>query len=174
MIFLKRTNNMISVVVSLISILLSIFSTIVMSYVALATPIGPWIAPTLVFIVLLCSRLCIRMTMSSAAYAVSAGSIGGILATACAFSFPTLYFLDPVLFNSWMSFPFFFISLLGIFCFLAGLFGFLIADVSEKELIDEQGLSFPIGQLIHKMILAQENVYKAYQLMAGYCASVVY
>lgn len=165
---------MISLVVSLISILLSIFSTIVMGYVALATPIGPWIAPTLVFIVLLCSRLCIRVTVPSTAYAVSAGSIGGILATACAFSFPTLYFLDPILFNSWMSFPLFFVSVLGGFCFLAGLFGFLIADISEKELIDKQDLSFPIGQLIYKMILAQENVYKAYQLMAGFCAAALY
>lgn len=165
---------MISIVVYLISILLSIFSTIVMSYVALATPIGPWIAPTLVFIVLLCSRLCITMTISSMAYAVSAGSVGGILATACAFSFPTLYFLDPVLFNSWMAFPSFFISVLGTFCLLAGLFGFFLADMSEKVLIDKQDLSFPIGQLIYKMMLAQENVYRACQLMAGFCFSVVY
>ena len=157
-----------------ISILLSIFSTIVMSYVALATPIGPWIAPTLVFIALLCSRLCTRMTTASITYAVSAGSVGGILATACAFSFPTIYFLDPITFNSWMSAPLFFIGMLGIFSFLAGAFGFLIADMMQKTVLQEQSLSFPVGQLIYKMILAQDQIHKAYELMIGFCASALF
>lgn len=157
-----------------ISILLSLFSTTVMSYVALATPIGPWIAPTLVFIALLCSKLCSRITSSSMAYAVSAGSVGGIMATACAFSFPTIYFLDPALFNEWMQSPIFFSGMLGIFSFLAGSFGLFIADISEKTLIVEQNLSFPIGQMIHKMIMAQQQIRKAYELMAGFCASALF
>lgn len=155
------------------SIALSIFSTVVMSYVALATPIGPWIAPTLVFIVLLCSRL-YKITTPSMACAVSAGSIGGIMATACAFSFPTIYFLDPVLFGEWMQAPLFFSSMLGVFSFLAGVFGFFIADVSEKTLIVEQNLSFPIGQLIHKMITAHNQIRKAYELMIGFCSAAFF
>lgn len=161
-------------IVVTISILLSLFSTIVMSYVALATPIGPWIAPTLVFIALLCSKLCSRMTSSSMAYAVSAGSVGGIMATACAFSFPTIYFLDPVLFNEWMQSPFFFSGMLGVFSFLAGVFGLLVADMSERTFIVEQNLSFPIGQMIHKMIMAQQQIRKAYELMAGFCVSALF
>jgi len=163
--------NIVSVI---ISILLSCFSTIVMSYVALATPIGPWIAPTLVFIALLCSRLCVGVATSSIAYVVSAGSIGGILATACAFSFPTIYFLDPMLFSEWMKSPFFFMSMLGAFSFLAGIFGFFIADMSERVLIDQQNLSFPVGQLIHKMISVQNQIRKAYELMAGFCGAVLF
>ncbi len=165
-------NNM-NVKTIIISIVLSLFSTIVMSYVALATPIGPWIAPTLVFIVLLCSRLCV-ITTSSMTYIVSAASVGGIMATACAFSFPTIYFLDATLFNEWMKSPFFFSSMLGIFSFLAGLFGFFIADVSEKTLVFEQNLSFPIGQLIHKMILAHNQIRKAYELMIGFCITALF
>src|SRR3990172_12092488 len=157
-----------------ISILLSFFSTIVMSYVALATPIGPWIAPTLVFIALLCSRLCAKITTTSMAYAVSAGSIGGIMATACAFSFPTLYFLDSHLFNEWMKSPLFFGGMLGIFYFLSGSFALFVANVSEKTLIDEQNLSFPVGQLIHKMIAAQNQIRKAYELMVGFCVTVLF
>lgn len=158
----------------ILSIILSLFSTVVMSYVALATPIGPWIAPTLVFIALLCARLCVKITSTSIAYAVSAGSVGGILATACAFSFPTLYFLDAPLFNEWMKSSFFFSSMLGIFSFLAGVFGLFIADVSEKTFIDEQNLSFPVGQLIHKMIAAQNQIRKAYELMIGFCGAVFF
>ena len=157
-----------------VSILLSIFSTIVMSYVALATPIGPWIAPTLVFLVILFSRLRFKITGSVIAYAVSAGSIGGIMATACAFSFPTIYFLDPRLFNVWMNSPLFFCSMLGIFSFLAGAFGFLVAEIAEKYLIDEQNLSFPVGQLIHKMIVAQNQIRKAYELMVGFCLATLF
>src|ERR1700686_3841160 len=126
-----------------ISIALSLFSTSVMSYVALATPIGPWIAPTLVFIALLFSKLFFRCNSTGIAYAVSAGSVGGIMATACAFSFPTIYFLDPVLFNAWLSSPIFFCSMLSAFSFLAGLFGYVVADVSSPTLLGAQHLSFP-------------------------------
>jgi len=145
-----------------------------MSYVALATPIGPWIAPTLVFIALLFSKLFFRMSATGIAHAVSAGSIGGIVATACAFSFPTIYFLDSVTFNTWMQSPLFFSGLLGIFSFLAGSFGLLVADYAEKTLIDVQNLSFPIGQLVNKMIAAQDQIKKAYELMIGFCVTAVF
>jgi len=158
----------------IISIALSLFSTIVMSYVSLATPIGPWIAPTLVFIALLISRAIARITTTSMAHVVAAGSIGGIMATACAFSFPTIYFLDPALFNTWMSSPLFFSFLLGCFSFLAGAFGMVVADMAEKTLIDTQNLSFPVGQLIHKMIAAQNQIRKAYELMAGFVAAAFF
>jgi len=162
------------VAIIIISIALSLFSTIVMSYVSLATPIGPWIAPTLVFIVLLLSKGIVRISQQSMAYIVAAGSIGGILATACAFSFPTIYFLDASLFNTWMSSPLFFCTMLGCFSFLTGLFGILIADIAEKFLIDKQQLSFPVGQLTHKMIAAQDQVHKAYELMAGFVIAAIF
>lgn len=157
-----------------ISIALSLFSTIVMSYVSLATPIGPWIAPTLVFIVLLVSKLLIGISSTSMSYMVSAGSMGGILATACAFSFPTIYFLDPSLFDIWMGSPLFFCALLGVFSFLAGAFGLVVADVSEKTLVDSQNLAFPIGQLVHKMIVAQNQIRKAYELMIGFILEAIF
>ena len=163
-----------NVIALIISIALSLFSTIVMSYVSLATPIGPWIAPTLVFIVLLTSKLFTRISSTFTAYVVSAGSIGGILATACAFSFPTIYFLDPVLFNEWMSRPLFFCGMLGCFSFLAGAFGILVADMSEETLIDKQNLSFPVGQLVHKMIAAQNQLRKAYELMIGFIVAAFF
>ena len=161
-------------VVIIISIALSLFSTIVMSYVSLATPIGPWIAPTLVFICLLISKMIIHITQSSMAYIVSAASLGGILATACAFSFPTLYFLDASLFKEWMNNPLFFCTVLGFFSFFTGLFGLIIADIVEKFLIDKQQLSFPVGQLTYKMIAAQNQLRKAYELMAGFIAATIF
>jgi hypothetical protein len=158
----------------IISIALSLFSTTVMSYVALATPIGPWIAPTLVFIALLASKAVVRISSTTMAHVVSAGSIGGIMATACAFSFPTIYFLDPLLFATWMESPLFFSGMLGCFSFLAGAFGILVADMAETTLLDTQALSFPVGQLIHKMIAAQDQIRKAYELMAGFVVAAFF
>lgn len=158
-----------------ISIVLSIFSTTVMSYIAMATPIGPWIAPTLILLALLLSKL-FRCSLSSnlLACVVSAGSIGGILATACGFYFPTLYFLNPSLFNSWMARPFFFITTLASLSFVAGWFGMVIANIFEKSLVIDQQLSFPIGQLMHKTIMAQKQIKKAYELAAGFICTIIF
>lgn len=170
----NKTRNLMHILTVLLSIILSLFSTVVMSYVSLATPIGPWIAPTLVFIGLLFCKIFTKLTTSNLTYAVTAGSIGGILATACAFSFPTIYFLDPVTFTIWMSSPLFFSTILSSFCFLAGAFGFLIAEMSEETLLNTQNLSFPIGQLIDKMIAAKDQLKKAYELMIGFCATAFF
>ena len=91
----------------ILSIVLSIFSTAVMSYISMATPIGPWISSTLVLITMLIFKLFAQKESSSQKIALItvSGSIGGILATALGFSFPTLYFLDPGLFNAWMASP---------------------------------------------------------------------
>jgi hypothetical protein len=153
----------------IVTVFLSIFSTMVMSYISLATPIGPWIAPTLVIIALPLFRLLVTTVTASTCYAVAAGSIGGIMATACAFSLPTLYFLDSHLFNSWMQSPIWFSLTVGGFSLLAALFGMLIADVMEKTVIDVQQLSFPIAHLVHKIITAHNSLLQTYQLAAG-CA----
>ncbi len=164
------------IITLLVSIVLSIFSTAVMSYISMATPIGPWIALTLV----LCAMLIFKIfghkiaTQESIALAVSAGSIGGILATACGFSFPTLYFLDPSLFNSWMAHPLFFSIVLSSLALVAGLFGMWIANVIEHKMIIEEKLAFPIGQLIHKMIAAHHNIRKACELMIGFVSTFLF
>ena len=94
------------VTASVLSIILTIFAVTIMSYVSMATPIGPWIAPTLA----LCA---IGMVRGMSGYsretllvhALSAGSIGGIAATGVAFSFPALHFLMPEMFAQWVAQP---------------------------------------------------------------------
>ncbi len=159
----------------LLSILFSIFSTVVMSYISMATPIGPWIAPTLVLMALLIFKaLSIKIENKKIAYIAVAGSIGGILATGLGFSFPTLYFLDTALFDSWMAHPLYFISILTSFSLVAGGFGMMIANSIENRLLIEQDLPFPIGQLIYKMIAVQQQVRKAYELLVGFASTLVF
>ncbi len=152
-----------------IAIILSTFATAVMSYISMATPIGPWIAPTIVLISMLLLKLLPTKQPSHAiAFITIASSIGGILATACGFSYPTLYFLDPLLFQGWLSDPLYFCFILSGLSLSAGAFGFLVAHMLEHRLIIEEKLSFPIGQLVYKMIAAGDQIKKAYELTAGF------
>lgn len=160
----------------IVSIVLSVFSTAVMSYISMATPIGPWIAPTLVLFAMLLFKLLWQKNIVSEnlAVAVSAGSIGGILATAFGFSFPTLYFLDPELFTSWMADRLFFVTVLAGLAFSAGMLGMWLANVLEKRFVIEQQLSFPIGQLVYKMIAAKDQARKSFELTVGLFGTAVF
>lgn len=157
------------------ALVLSLFSTAVMSYISMATPIGPWIGPTLVLIAMPFFRVYSEKKREQGlALSVIAGSLGGIIATAFGFSFPTLYFLDQQLFNSWMSNPFYFCTTLGIFTLVAGVCALCLVDYYQKSLIDDQGLAFPIGQVMHSMIAVQKEVKKAYELLAGVIGTAVF
>lgn len=163
-------------IVIAVSVLLSVFSTAVMSYITMATPIGPWIATTLVLLAMLIYKLLGQCGVLTEKIVLStcAGSIGGIVATAFGFSFPTLYFLDQPLFNSWMASPFYFCAVLSSLAFVAGWFGIWIANVVEHRFIVQEQLAFPIGQLVYKMITAQNQVRKAWELMVGFVGTAVF
>ncbi len=165
-----------NLLIILLSIVLSIFSTAVMSYISMATPIGPWIAPTLVLMAMLIVRLFYRGRDygQEIILATFSGSIGGILATSFGFSFPTLYFLDPELFNAWMSSPLYFMGIMSAIALAAGGFGFWIANMLEERLIVQEQLDFPIAQLINKMVVAQQSMRKAAELMIGFVGTALF
>jgi hypothetical protein len=106
--------------------------------------------------------------------ATFSGSIGGILATSFGFSFPTLYFLNPALFNAWMSSPLYFMGVMSALAFSAGGFGFWIANMLEDRLIVQEQLDFPIAQLVHKMVAAQQSMRKAAELMVGFVGTAIF
>ncbi len=157
------------------SIILSIFSTTVMGYISMATPIGPWIAPTVVLCAMLMLRLFqVQHQVQPLSFIAAASSVGGILATACGFSFPTLYFLDPALFAQWMAQPLYFASVLTGLSFVSGLFGIAAANMLEDRLIVQDKLAFPIGQLVYKMIAVSQQIKKAYELLIGFAATALF
>ncbi len=160
----------------IVSCLLGIFSTTVMSYIAMATPVGPWIAPTLVLCGLLLSSWVYRKKdlQDSLVYSTISASIGGILATAFGFSFPTLYFLDASLFNQWLARPIYFASVCSVIALAAGWYGLWIANVTEDIFLKEKQLPFPIGQMIYKMIMAQRQIKKAIELAVGFIGTLIF
>lgn len=160
-----------------LSVLLSLFATSVMSYISMATPIGPWIAPTLVLIGMALLRLMHKNAQLSEriVLSVAAGSVGGILGTASGFAFPTLYFLDAELFASWINNPLLFISVLFCLCFFPGWLGLWLANYFEHTLIIKEALPFPVGNMIYKVIVAQtQKITHAYNLFVGFWSTILF
>lgn len=160
----------------IVSCLLAIFSTTVMSYIAMATPVGPWIAPTVVLCgLLIYSCFYVGKNLEDMLiYSTVSASIGGILATAFGFTFPTLYFLDKALFSSWLAQPLYFAAICTVIACAAGWYGLWIANVTEDIFIYQEALPFPIGQMIYKMIVAQKQIQKAVELAAGFVSTLIF
>ncbi|MEX0671821.1 MAG: OPT/YSL family transporter [Candidatus Babeliales bacterium] len=161
----------------IISILLSLFSTAVMAYISLATPIGPWIGPTLALFAVILFKLFgfHKNLVQQQSLAVTSGSIGGIIATACGFSFPTLYFLSPHEFNEMMSSPLYFCGVIGGLSLVAWGLGLYIADLLERRLIIDQKIPFPIGELMYEVIVSLENsMKKTYELLSGFLGATLF
>lgn len=149
-------------------ILLSLFASSVMMYIALATSIGPWVGPLLVLLIpLLLKIFFLRMTTFNQVAAVIGGSIGGILATACAFSLPAIYFVDSVLYNQWLLSPCYFIGSVSLICFLAGAFGIFCADRYEVRFDFEQQGTFPSAHLIFGMLQSADQHVQRLKLLCG-------
>lgn len=171
----------------LLIVILSTFSVGVMSYVAMATPLGPWIEPTIV----LCATLLLRFLslfgmrcfclsenreqrMRLIVLIVAGSSVGGIIATAMGFSFPALYFLDQTLFLNLMKKPFYFWFATSGLALVGSLFGFWIANLLENHMLVKQRLMFPVGQLAYRMILAQNQLRKAQELAVGFAGTLLF
>ncbi len=153
------------------TILFSLFTTMVMSYISMATPIGPWMEATVVLLATLIFKGIFRIAptkqMAAIGIVTAAGSLGGIIATACAFSFPTLFFLDKDLFNAWLAQPLYFATILGVLVAVAGSVAFVIVNFFEKRFLEEPNMPFPVGTMVYKMIAAQNQMRKSLELVAG-------
>lgn len=161
----------------LFSIIFTIFACGVLSYISMATPIGPWIETTIVLLGMLVFRLFLRTVAErekALSFSTVAAGIGGIVATALGFSFPTLYFLSPTLFNEWLQTPWYFCGVVGGLIVAAGSFGFLIATMLEQTMFKDPAMVFSVGQMVHKMIAAQHEIAKAFNLVVGIGTSIVY
>lgn len=161
-----------------LTIFFSCISTAILSYISMAVMLGPWIDSTIVlassvFFAFFARRVTLLAQQQSIALITIGASVGGIVATACGFAFPTLYFLDKQLFNAWLAQPWYFMGVMGFLAFCAGSFGFLLANLFEHHFMHEEQLPFPIGELSYKMISAQ-NTGQAKELSFGFIISALY
>lgn len=158
-----------------LSILLTFFSTFVLAYISMATMLGPWIAPTLVLLASLCFRFKKQYSSDEKnreiALIQTAGSLGGIIATAVGFTIPTLFFLDKAQFSTLLASPISFSFLIGSTCLAGGSLGIIIGKALKGKFLHNKSLPHPYSHLIHKTITAQEQGKQSKQLLAGFSLS---
>lgn len=157
-----------------LSVVSGVFSTVVMSYISMATAVGPWIAPVLVLLGFFLFGWTSVQAKLSLVYMTVSGSVGGILATAFGFSFPTLYFLDPELYAGYSAQPVYFISFVSILAFVAALYGMWIANLFHATFLSEESIPFPVAQVMNKLVSAYDHMAKAYEMAVGFVGSMVF
>lgn len=154
----------------------AILASATLSYVSMATMVGPWIAPAIV----LASSIILKFRNNNAnrskinkelAIIQTIGSIGGIIGVGIGFSLPTLYFLDINAFNVLVKNPFYFSIFIGILCLSAGGLGIWLARTFANKFIIKDKLSFPVSKLIYNMITSQSQGKQAKKMFFGFSLS---
>ncbi len=161
------------VLLIILSIVLTWFACAVLSYVSIATMVGPWVAPSLVLITAVFMKIGRKKRKEEdihqkIALVQTVGSVGGLIATAVGFTFPTLYFLDAKLFNQWMETPLAFFALIGSACIAAGGLGLWLARSFANRMVIKEQLAFPVSDLISETIVASSGREKIMQLLKGF------
>lgn len=154
---------------------LSVFGTTIMTYITMATPIGPWIAPTLTLLLLSLYKIIHRsINERVVAYQVATASIGGILATGVGFYMPTLFFADPVRFDLLISYPVYAVCIVTLIAGIAGWFGLWCARVLYASMVTNKAFPFPISHLIHGLIVAHAHVRRMYEMLIGFAGTIFF
>ncbi len=170
---------MVTFFIVLLTLFLTLFSVAVMSFIAMAAPVGPWIDVTLVLLGMLFVKVFFRKlstfkTAEILGYSTAASAIGGSVATACGFGFPTLYFLKPDIFAALLENPIQFISLISALIIVAGGLGMIIAHAWAPTFLADTTMNFPIGQMTYSLMSVGNNIHKAYELMAGLLSAAAF
>lgn len=155
------------------SVFFTVFATVVMSYISMATPIGPWaelsvvLLASLIFRLICCRDCSVQRYNRLTGLTTAAAGVGGIIATVCGFAFPTLYFLDRELFLNWMQSPLYFAGIMGGLVLCAGSMSFILTRWWGVSFLEDDRMPFPIGSMVAKVINAQNQLTKSIQLLVG-------
>lgn len=162
------------ILVVITAILASSVSAIVMLYIAMATPLGPWIEPVLAIALTSTAHLLVRNYKAhhSLVIIISAAGIAGISGVATGFSYPTYRFLAYGDFSSWIQHTGSFIGTLAALIIAAGSFAFLQAQWLQDHFLD-QPLPFPISKVTTQIITAFDTAKKGLYLFAGALVSLL-
>lgn len=162
-----------------LGIIFTILSGAILSYISMATMIGPWIAPAIVLASSLIFKLKHNNTdkiQQNKALSIiqTIGSVGGIIGVAIGFSLPTLYFLDQNAFNLLTQNAFSFAGMIFVLCLAAGGFGIWLARAFADKLVIKENLSFPVSKLIYEIITSQSQDKQAKQMLFGFSLSWIF
>lgn len=169
---------MMNFLVVLFGIFFTVISILILSYVSIATILGPWIAPTIILFSVGISGMLSKLKQKSFSLqdlikiqAIAAG--GGIIATGVGFSLPIIFFLEPKIFDQWMHAPFYFCCMVGCICLAGGFTGLCFGRLFSKNFIKKDALPFPVSQLTLKVAAAKNQAGKIKALFCGIVSTVV-
>ena len=158
--------------------LFTLLSSAVISYISMATMVGPWIAPTIVLLTSMILKLRTRspgsQTMATLALVQTIASVGGIIAMGIGFTLPTFYFLDGAAWQAMLAQPVQFCALIAGVCFAAGSLGIALARMMRGRMLEQENLGFPVSTLISNTITSQSQGTQAKRLLAGFGISGVF
>lgn len=148
-----------SFLLCLLSIVLSFLSACMMAYNAMAIQIAPWVAPVvaITIMIVLLQMVQRKWFKEHVVIAIAAGSLGGMVGMCVGLSWPTLYFLQPDVFATWMQSPLTFSGMIFALVFSAGSLAFVITHLLRYHLIIKQEMNFPMSLLVHNIIYAQQK-----------------
>lgn len=147
----------------------TVLSTIMLSYISIATMVGPWIAPTLVLLGHIIFGVLGKNKQHTENVTLSQaiGAGGGIVATGIGFSLPMLYFMDKNTFSELIQSPTSFCITIAALTLVAGSLGLLMGHWLAGSFIDKNKQPFPVSTLTHNIISSGNNRGQARLLIGG-------
>jgi len=152
-----------------LAIIFSVFSTGMMSYLAMSTQIGPWIAPVfgVVIMILIMPFFNAQWFRKHAIIMISAGSVGGMIGICLGFSLPSFYFMHRTLFEYWIRNPVYFCMIIAAFVFVAALYAFLLAYILRNYFLVRTHPEFPMSKLIYDVIYVDKSKFTRLMMLVG-------
>ncbi|HSW76257.1 MAG TPA: hypothetical protein VLG50_04405 [Candidatus Saccharimonadales bacterium] len=147
-----------------------------MSYLAMSTQLGPWVAPVFVIV---CMVLAMPLVPRSwfkehVIVTIAAGSIGGMVGTALGLTWPSFYFLHEHAFAQSIKSPMIFAGTISLFVLTAGMLAFLIVYLFKDHLIVRKALPFPMSRLVHDIVYIDKEKSSQSMMTQGIIASTAW
>lgn len=161
---------------SFLSIFFSFFSLCMMSYLAMNTLLGPWVAPVFVVVcmVIMISIIAKRWFQEHAVITIAAGSIGGMIGTCLGLTLPSFYLLFKDEFNIKLASPVLFSAGITLLVLSAGALAFLTVYFIKDHVIIERKFPFPMSQLVYDMVFMNSQKKSYWLLWLGIILSSVW
>lgn len=161
--------------ITIMGIILTVLATATLTYISIATMIGPWIASTLVlfsagfFSLFLEEKRIYTLTRIQS---IAAG--GGAIGIAIGFTFPMLYFLDRAVFLQMMQDPLWFSGMFALGSIAAGGLGIMLGSFFIDSFIRTKKLPFPSSAITYNVIRSSGDISQAKFLFCGALLAIIF
>lgn len=154
----------------------STLSTGMMSYLAMSTQLGPWVAPVFVVVLMVLAMpfFDARWFSRHVIVAIAGGSVGGMIGICLGLSLPSFYFMHKHLFNYWIKNPVIFSIIIASFIIAAAAYAFLLTYILRDYFFVQTNPEFPMSKLIHDVVYVDKDKQSRRMMLAGLLTSAAW